>query len=215
MDDAAFLLKPVYDYHHFSIECSSFTMLGHAGQSRVEGNDFLGNEQHAVRCQQGSQMIGQMIDMIGGQLKRNPDFLFTIENPYTSKMQHHPLLNRVMMPREHRGLGATKLVVDYCHFWDGGGGGGGEEDRPFHKRTTIWTNSPTLIREFGVDIGGAHYLCQRQTPCAFYCNHRAVCGRTAAAATPFPKRLAMRIAQAINRDASKKRFRPIKVPVRS
>lgn len=125
VDEGKFYAEPPYDYMHFSIDCSSFTRLGHAGQGRNEGNDFLGD---GLRAQDGNQLLYKTVDMIALQQKRKSSFVFTIENPYTGKMKDHPIVQaRLEVSRQNGGLGATRLVVDYCRFWDGTG------ERPFHS----------------------------------------------------------------------------------
>lgn len=206
INEGAFYAVPPYDYMHFSIDCSSFTGLSHAGQGRNEGNSFLGD---GVRAEDGNQLLYKTTDMIALQLKRKPTFLFTVENPYTGRMKEHPIVQaRLEVSRENGGLGATRIVLDYCRFWDGKG------ERPFHKRTIIWTNSPTLIREFGEHrppATSSYFLCERSSPCQFFgvLGHRGVHGRTAKESTPFPLLLAWRMAQAITLDLSSERWRSI------
>ena len=206
VNEAAFYNDLPYDYMHFSIDCSSFTGLSHAGQGRNEGNNFLGD---GARAQDGNQLLFKTIDMIALQMKRRSGFLFTIENPYTGKMKDHPIVAaRLEVARKDGGLGATRIVVDYCRFWDGKG------KRPFHKRTIIWTNSPTLIREFGEHRPPemtSHFLCERSSPCQFFghLGHRGVNSKTSREATPFPSPLVWRIAQAITLDLSPERWRSL------
>lgn len=201
----AFCHEAPYDYFHFSIDCCSFSTLGHAGQGRNEENDFLGE---GTRCEEGNRMFQKTIKLIEDQLDRNPNFLFTIENPFTGKMKDHAMVRaKLEVSRSDGGLGATRCVIDYCWFYEGVDG-----RLPFHKRTIVWTNSPTLIRELGPHappVTSSHYLCERATPCPHYGWHRPVAGNTALA-TPFPKPLAARIARAITLDASAQRWRPQK-----
>ena len=200
--------KP-YDYFHFSIDCRSFSTLGHAGQGRTDTNDFLGE---GDRCKEGNRLLNKAIKMISDQLERNKDFLYTIENPFTGKMKDHPMVvHKLEAKVEDGGIGATRCVVDYCCFWSGGDA----MQRPFQKRTIFWTNSESLIREFGVYDRGAlsnsHFLCERTRPCSYYRHHKPVNGKTSREATPFPQLLAARIACAIDRDASARRWRPLGV----
>ena len=202
---STFYQEPAYDYFHLSIDCSSFTGLGHAGQSRNEGNDYLGG---GASCARGNRMVHKTCDLLGIQMERNPRFLFTVENPFTGRLKEHPMVRaRLEAPREHGGLGAVRIVVDYCLFYDHNASAG----RGFKKRTIFWTNSPTMIREFGEHTPPArvsHYLCEYNTPCPCYKAHRAVNSSTAAEATPFPKLLAEKIAQCVNLDVAKQRWRP-------
>ena len=193
-----------YDYFHFSIDCSSFTVLGHPGQFRNAENDFLG--QHDS-CKVGNQMVNKMLDMIGDQLDRNEKFLFTIENPYTGKLKEHPMIKaRLMASRKDGGFGATPVVVDYCWFADANG------EKPFKKRTIFWTNSPCLIRFLGPHeppLRKSHFLCEHDSPCMYYRQgHRQVAGNCKEA-TPFPRQLADLIARCISLDASKQRLRKL------
>ena len=207
------LMEPPYDYMHFSIDCSSFTGLSHAGQGRNEGNDFLGD---STQAQDGNKLVSKTFDIIAMQLERKRNFLFTIENPFSGRMKQHPRVpSQLEVPVENGGLGATRVVVDYCRFWDGKG------QRPFHKRTIIWTNSPALIREFGKhapqrDGKGpiSHFLCEKSTPCQFYgpYGHRSVYNKTTREATPFPSLLAWRIAQAVTIDLSPERWKSLSEP---
>jgi hypothetical protein len=165
----------------FSIDCSSFSTLGHAGQGRNEENSYLG-EAEGLRCEEGNRLIMKALDLIKAQLERNPHFLFTIENPISGKMKDHMCTALVVVdavleaPRVHGGLGATRCVVDYCWFWDGV-----EGEQPFRKRTIIWTNSPTLIHELGAHAPPcvSHFLCERTHPCRHYRWHRPVAGNSA------------------------------------
>ena len=198
----SFYQQPPYDYFHYSIDCSSFSALGHAGQFRNAGNDYLGEHE---ACKLGNQMVHKMLDMINMQLDRNKNFLFTIENPQTGKFKDHPMVQaKLTAPREHGGLGATPVAVDFCWFK------AAHEERPFKKRTMIWTNSPSLIRELGEHRPPSvcsRFLCERATPCPFFQQgHRPVAGNCAAA-TPFPRRLAELIARCITLDASVQRWR--------
>ena len=199
----AFYLESPYDYFHFSLDCSSFSCLGHPGQFRNASNDYLGV--HAS-CTEGNQMVNKTLDLISTQLDRNERFLFTIENPETGKLKSHPMVQaRLTAPRKHGGLGATPVAVDYCWFLRAS-----EADKPFKKRTLIWTNSPSLIRELGAHWpphAHSRFLCERESPCPFYQRgHRPVAGNCAAA-TPFPRRLAELIARCISLDASAQRWR--------
>ena len=209
IDEGVLYAQAPYDYMHFGVECRSFTGLGHAGQGRSADNDFLGS---CLSSQQGNQLLYKTIDVIAAQLKRNPHFLFTIENPWTGRMKHHMAVNgRLEVSRKNGGLGATRCVLDYCRFWDGKG------ERPFHKRTIFWTNSPTLIREFGEHKPPAgltsHFLCERGSrPCQWAATekgHRVVNSQTARDATPYPSLLVSRIAQGIALDLSPQRWRPL------
>ena len=198
----SFYQQPPYDFFHYSIDCSSFSTLGHAGQFRNAGNDYLG-EHEAAKV--GNQMVHKMLDMISMQLDRNKNFLFTIENPQTGKFKDHPMVQaKLTAPREHGGLGATPVAVDFCWFK------AAHEERPFQKRTMIWTNSPSLIRELGEHRPPSvcsRFLCERSSPCRFFQQgHRPVAGNCAAA-TPFPRRLAELIARCITLDASAQRWR--------
>jgi hypothetical protein len=199
----AFYQEAAYDYFHFSVDCSSFSGLGHAGQGRNESNDFLGN---GAACARGNRMIHKACDLIGIQMERNPHFLFTLENPFTGRMKDHPIVHaRLEAPREHGGLGAQRVVVDYCWFF-----ASTHAERAFRKRTIFWTNSPTMIREFGVHAPPArssHYICERRTPCQCYGAHRAVNSSTTREATPFPRLLAESIARCVTLDAAKQRWR--------
>ena len=205
-------LEPCYDYFHFSIDCSSFSGLGFAGQSRNDSNDFLGaGASNMASCSRGNRMVHKTVDLIAAQLERNPRFLFTIENPFPGRLKDHPMIHaRLEAPREHGGLGAVRVVVDYCWFFDQQN----SSSRPFKKRTIFWTNSPTMIREFGVHAPPAscsYYLCERSTPCPCYNSHRAVTSATAAEATPFPRLLAEKIARCISLDATSQRWRPVRL----
>ena len=205
IDDGFFYTVAPYDYMHFGIDCSSFSRLGHAGQSRSEDNDFLGS---GLSCQEGNRLLSRVLFMIEAQLRRNPHFLFTIENPFTGRMKDVSDTKRLERSRENGGLGAKRIVLDVCHFWDGKG------QRPFHKRTVFWTNSPWLIHEFGEHTPPAmksRFLCERATPCQWYgtLGHRAVDSKTAREATPYPSLLVSRIAQSISRDLSEQRWRPL------
>ena len=202
VDIGSFYQQPPYDFFHYSIDCSSFSTLGHAGQFRNAGNDYLGEHE---ACTVGNQMVHKMLDMISMQLDRNKNFLFTIENPQTGKFKDHPMVQaKLTAPREHGGLGATPVAVDFCWFK------AAHEERPFKKRTMIWTNSPSLIRELGEHRPPSvcsRFLCERSSPCPFFQQgHRPVAGNCAAA-TPFPRRLAELIARCITLDASAQRWR--------
>ena len=203
-----FYQEPAYDYFHFSIDCSSFTGLGHAGQGRNDGNDYLGT---GAACARGNRMVHKTCDLIGLQMGRNPRFIFTIENPFTGRLKEHPMVRaRLEAPREHGGLGAVRIVVDYCLFYEHNASTG----RAFKKRTIFWSNSPTLIREFGVHAPPARtsfYLCERRSPCPCYGAHRQVNSGTAAEATPFPRLLAEKIARCINLDVAVHRWRPVSI----
>ena len=214
VDRTSFFREPPFDYWHFSIDCRSFTRLGWAGQGRNEENAFLGV---LPSCQEGNRMLNKSLDMIGDQLDRNPKFLFSIENPDGGRMKDHKMIAaKLEAPREDGGLGAMRCLVDYCWFWDGGVAeheDADESNRPFKKRTILWTNSPALIHELGAHSPSAglfsRYLCERNMPCPCYGpdGHRAVNGSTSTAATPFPRLLAATIARAISRDASAQRWR--------
>ena len=200
-----------YDYMHFSIDCSSFSGLGHTGQRRTEANLYLGDD--SLRAQDGNKLFSHTLLIIEQQIQLSQlagrPFLFTIENPYTGRMKDHPLVSaKLEVSVANGGLGAKRLVVDYCRFWDGKG------SRPFHKRTIIWTNSPSLIREFGEHKPNecdSYYVCNRFQPCQWHgrLGHRAVDGRTSREATPFPPLLVSRIAQAVTLDLSGERWRPL------
>ena len=198
----SFYQQPPYDFFHFSMDCSSFTVLGHAGQFRNAKNDYLG--EHEL-CKVGNQIVQKMLDMISMQLDRNKNFLFTIENPQTGKFKDHPMVQaKLTAPREHGGLGATPIALDFCWFK------ATKEDKPFRKRTMIWTNSPSLIRELGEHRPPStcsRFLCERTSPCPFFQqDHRPVAGNCAAA-TPFPRLLTELIARCITLDASAQRWR--------
>lgn len=208
----SFALEPCYDYFHFSIDCSSFSGLGWAGQSRNSSNDFLGaGVNNMASCSRGNRMVQKTIDLIAAQLERNPHFLFTIENPFTGRLKDHPMIRaRLEAPREHGGLGAARVVVDYCWFHERHN----STCRAFKKRTIFWTNSPTIIREFGVHTppaSSSHYLCGRGNPCPCFDSHRPVTSATAAEATPFPRLLAEKIARCISLDATSQRWRPVRL----
>jgi hypothetical protein len=206
VDEAIFYTTAPYDFMHFGIDCRSFSGLGHAGQGRSEDNHFLGS---GLSCPEGNQLLNKAMSIIDAQLKRNPNFLFTIENPFYGRMQNHPMVAaKLEVSRDNGGLGATRIVLDYCWFWDGKG------ERPFHKRTIIWTNSPTLIHEFGEHkppTMKSRFVCERATPCQWYgiLGHRSVNSKTAREATPYPSLLVSRIAQGITLDLSKQRWRPL------
>jgi hypothetical protein len=88
------------------------------------------------------------------------------------------------------------VTFDYCWFWDG------EGEPPFKKSTDIWTNSPKLIEML------SGFTCDQNHFCPHFKLHTPVAGNTAEA-TPFPRRLAETIAQAISFDASPQRKRPL------
>ena len=196
--------SPPFDYFHFSIDCSSFSVLGHPGQFRNFENDFLG--QHKS-CAAGNQMVHKMLDLISAQLSRNEYFLFTVENPETGKLKDHAMIQgKLTAPCEHGGLGATAVVVNFCWFATE------SEGIPFRKPTIIWTNSPTLIRELGAHLPPSkrsRYVCERTSPCQFYQQGHRPVARNCAAATPFPRLLAELIARCISFDASAQRWRQV------
>jgi hypothetical protein len=191
-----------YDFFHFSIDCSSFSVLGHPGQFRNAQNDFLG--EHAS-CKVGNQMVHKMLELIGMQLERNEKFLFTVENPQTGKLKDHPMVQaKLTAPRDQGGLGATPLALDFCWFK------AANESTPFKKRTIIWTNSPSLIRELGEHCPPSkrsRFLCERTSPCNFFQRGHRPVARNCAAATPFPRLLTELIARCITFDASAQRWR--------
>lgn len=60
-------------------DCSSFTRVGFAGQSRNEANYHLGDGR--PETQQGNKMLFKFIERIGENLRCNPDHLFLLEQP--------------------------------------------------------------------------------------------------------------------------------------
>ena len=213
-----FYREAPFDYMHLSIDCSSFTGLSHAGQSRNASNDFLGLEDGsrvAKKASEGDRLLSKAVSILEQQLERAQEkeelFLFTLENPFGGRMKGHPEIAKLERSREQGGLGAKRIVLDFCMF-----GCTVSHLRPFKKRTIFWTNSPSLVHELGVADGtcltGCRYLCEYHTPCSYHRNESCVAGSEAQrkAATPFPKPLATVIARCINRDAAKQRWRPQK-----
>ena len=121
----------LYDYFHFSIDCSSFSGLSRGTNRRMPHNNFCGE---TTASTQGNLYLARTLDMINDQLDANPFFIFTVENP-VGDMHKHPLIaNRLELPRSGGGLGAIRCLLNFCKFSTVGSASA------FHKPTYIWTN---------------------------------------------------------------------------
>ena len=184
------------DYMHFSPDCRSFSNAAGDHHGRFESNDFLGVTEVSAL---GNRLLAHSLFHIQVQLDKNPEFLFTLENP-EGKMENDPSVkSQLEKPVKHGGLGATKCVLDYCWFSDS------SMERTFRKRTHFWTNSKELIREFGAH-DTPNWLCTRDTPCPCFGGHKPVQGNTKEA-TPFPPALADLIARLVCKELAPRRYK--------
>ena len=103
--------------------------MSHAKHQRTADNHYLG-----VTCEAGraNEELARLASILQSQLRRNPAFLFSLENPGgEGKMQHAPKIKQVFeVPEAEGGLGAVRCDVTYCMF-----------ERGVKKPTHLWTNS--------------------------------------------------------------------------
>ena len=103
--------------------------MSHAKHQRTADNDYLGISPEAGIA---NQELEHLASILQSQLRRNPAFLFSLENPGgEGKMQHAPKIKQVFeVAKAEGGLGAVRCDVTYCMF-----------ERGVKKPTHLWTNS--------------------------------------------------------------------------
>ena len=102
---------------------------------RTEDNNYLGISPEAG-C--ANEELAHLVAILQSQMRRNPAFLFSLENPGGDgggKMQHAPKVKEIIEVAEvEGGLGAVRCDVTYCMF-----------ERGVKKPTHIWTNSKARL----------------------------------------------------------------------
>ena len=216
---------PLFDYIHASLCCATYSPMSQEKHQRNEDNNYLGT---SLEAGSANEDLAHLVAILRSQLRRNPAFLFSLENPGGAggRMQHVPMVKEDI----EGDLGAVRCDVTYCMF-----------ERGVKKPTHLWTNSkartaplpavtphlcqpsPTRTLTFAHAPPSPQavarllqgFACSAATPCA-----DAACGGHPksvrgqgdyAEKAAFPRAFAATVARGINMDAAPQR----RVPLRS
>ena len=126
---------PLFDYIHASLCCATYSPMSQEKHQRKEDNNYLGISPEAG-C--ANEELTHLVAILQSQKRRNPAFLFSLENPGGDgggKMQHAPKVKEVIeVAAAEGGLGAVRCDVTYCMF-----------ERGVKKPTHLWTNSKARL----------------------------------------------------------------------
>jgi len=126
---------PLFDYIHASLCCATYSPMSQEKHQRTKDNNYLGISPEAG-C--ANEELAHLVAILQSQMRRNPAFLFSLENPGGDgggKMQHAPKIKEIIEVAEvEGGLGAVRCEVTYCMF-----------ERGVKKPTHIWTNSKARL----------------------------------------------------------------------
>ena len=138
---------PLFDYIHASLCCATYSPMSQEKHQRNEDNNYLGT---SLEAGSANEDLAHLVAILRSQLRRNPAFLFSLENPGDvqgggGKMQHVPMVKAIEVAEAEseavrrarlrvglgaHGLGAVRCDVTYCMF-----------ERGVKKPTHLWTNS--------------------------------------------------------------------------
>ena len=197
---------PVFDAIHASPECVTYSMMAQAKHKREEGNGYQGVTPEAFNA---NLELKRLLNIIELQLERNPNLIFTIENPYNEAGGVHKqpaVINLLEKPRVEGGLGATRCLLSYCLFGEG-----------YKKPTLLWTNSPHLIQRLGdkkAYCGGQQLCTAKQRYGKHQKSIRGIGDSVKSSAFPhaFAKALAEGITASVHQACSASGVLPISLP---
>ena len=162
---------PLFDYTHASLCCATYSPMSQEKHQRKGDNNYLGTSPEAGSA---NEELEHLVAILRSQQRRNPAFLFSLENPGGDgggKMQHAPKVKEVIeVAAAEGGLGAVRCDVTYCMF-----------ERGVKKPTHLWTNSKARLTLCCLNPRRAPYV----NPCPpLRCRPSCGCSRATRALQP-------------------------------